>query len=1096
MKISIYIILMVGLVSQYQVAFSQWVCTTPDTSANMIYNLELSKMSIFQPRSFDDVTLRVYYHVIRDSEGGGLYFSEAHVQESFNILQNDFNDYGIYFAWDCEINYIDNNWFRVSNPNLQTYKDSLFNQASNADGIDIFLLRTSTFGGGGYANGVGSESQFFVYGTLSSQTLGLTSVVSHEMGHVLYLWHTHRGCETGNWEFTENYHLDTVNCEVAGDFLCDTPADPLIWGNVNSSCEWNGQPHAGCEPFEPIGNYNPDPTNIMSYTRPNCMISFSDQQVQRMHNSIETLAFLQQCVVNEPFVYENYNCISSPEFSAISCLELIDDLENLLLNYIPTGFELIFGNEKDPNSPTFSEVDPIIAGSGTYYGFFYNPSTDFYGPPSDPLIFIECCGFDDIILTESVVSNDCPELLIDLDSYYNGTPPVGAILIWSTSSDPESDPFPIIDPLLSHEHNTTYYAFYYNEEADCYSDPSTGIEITIQSCCNVTDNVYISGNVNYEVPMSIGGNIVVQDQGTLTITSFLEIGGEKGIIVEDGGKLIIEGPNAVLTVCSPGSNHWDGIVIESGGELQTRGGKILNVKNGIYAENTWTFQTTPFPIIDIQGIEIKGKSFPYSRGITLWGVPAQSLSGIVVDEGFTYGLYLLGGGDIQVITDSEFKNLSFAGVYSAYNNFMISNCSFHNTVQGIYSLENFMGTINDNIFSDLRTGISSWNSQNLIVQSNQMYLNSTPESRGIFLLNSPGTNIAGNGPIEADRYGILAINSPGTEIMENDIQIEDLSSQGPNSIASAIFLVNSSESVVKDNSIKIEKAISGIESNNSNGVHIAGNAIYNSDYQNFGYRAINVVGSMNTTIDFNALRGPFGYGSGIFLQNSAGNTLDCNQAEYFLDGLHINHNSQYQQILGNTLFNGVDLTIRSEIGLQPFHGNLFKGGVARAFGLNTDQIRDSRFFVNSDYDYHIPVNVNSGSTQQWFFDDTDELDYFECPDGTNIPEEWTPFSQDSFDLCQYYQHLKTLDTIKPNKFFLGVFDLWYLSEIRQDFSLPGCILSDPDFQNLCGLQELVDVIIDLEQYGQHELATDSLISYQHQWLETTDSIQRTQLDSL
>ena len=108
------------------------------------------------------------------------------------------------------------------------------------------------------------------------------------MGHVINLWHTHHGCESGGtWEST-----DGSNCSIAGDFVCDTPADPFLSFNVNAStCEWSGV--AGCSPPEPLSAYNPDEKVIMAYTFPGCMGYFTAGQGQRMRNSIASLPYLQ-----------------------------------------------------------------------------------------------------------------------------------------------------------------------------------------------------------------------------------------------------------------------------------------------------------------------------------------------------------------------------------------------------------------------------------------------------------------------------------------------------------------------------------------------------------------------------------------------------------------------------------------------------------------------------------------------------------------------------------------------------------------------------------------------------------------------------------
>ncbi len=699
-----------------------------------------------------------------------------------------------------------------------------------------------------------------------------------------------------------------------------------------------------------------------------------------------------------------------------------------------------------------------------------------------------CEEYDKPILDEISVFNDCPDFFVNLSDFYTGTPPENSILVWSSDPIGWPEPDPIVDPLITLHQNTTYYAYYYNTEKGCYSDPSDGIEVTINFCCDNTDNVYISGNEIYDTPLFVGGNIFIEDQGTLTITSYLEMGEDRRIIVENGGKLVIQGSSAVLTVCNSSTGLWNGIIVMPGGELKTQGGKILNARNGIHAQSDFFSYTIPPPVIDIQGIEIIGNSISETTsGIALFGVTPVNLSEAII-ENFTYGIGLLGGSDgVQRVENSEFNNISYIGIYSIYNDFRIKNCNFKNTNIGIGGLDNNMGTIKGCNFLDLNTGINVMNSKILYISKNDMDLSNVSGSTGIQVHNSYHTWIY-NETIKARRYGILLFNSPTSLIFNNSISKATETGEG-----GAISLVNSSGSFINDNDINIQRGFFGVRCNNSHNTVIKGNNIL-SNTVSLG--SIDLIGSMGVDVISNSVVATQSGNQGIRLSNSAGNEMVCNIIENHGYGLAIQHNSESQLILGNVLNNiNRDLTISSEIGQQPFHGNLFIGGEARASGLNADQIERSIFFVNSDYDYHMPESVTPGN-DFWFVDDTDEMEFYRCPDGTNIPKQWVPFSQDSFDLCQYYQQLKTLDTIKPNKFFLGVFDLLFLSEIRQDFNLPACILLDPDYQNLCGLQELVDVIIDLEQYGQHELATDSLISYQHQWLETTDSIQRTQLDSL
>nr|WP_302850226.1 M43 family zinc metalloprotease [Polaribacter cellanae] len=163
-------------------------------------------------------------------------------------------------------------------------------------------LYDDSVGGGGLANGVGESSEFYVSGSYwkaPNNSLTRSHVISHEMGHVLFLWHTHHGTydEGGN----DNPCPELVNgsnSTTCGDYVTDTPADPYLDFDVNqSTCEWNS---SGADANG--DSYNPDEKNVMSYTDVNCMEYFTEGQGERMRNAINTLPYLKQTVTDNCLV--------------------------------------------------------------------------------------------------------------------------------------------------------------------------------------------------------------------------------------------------------------------------------------------------------------------------------------------------------------------------------------------------------------------------------------------------------------------------------------------------------------------------------------------------------------------------------------------------------------------------------------------------------------------------------------------------------------------------------------------------------------------------------------------------------------------------
>ena len=265
---------------------AQNLCGTPSSSANF----SLNKSSLMRRTTNNNsYCLKVYFHVIRNTNGTGGQ-TVVSLNQAFLILNQDYNPHNISFKWDNFIDYIDNSSY-YTNPSA-----TIFTVNNHSDGIDIYLFDNSA-SGNGLANGVGSSSEFYVSGSFWNppySSLITSHVISHEMGHVLFLWHTHHGIEIGGCPELVN----GSNATTCGDFVTDTPADPHIQFNVNpTNCAWNG---SGTDANGQ--SYNPDTHNIMAYTIPDCMSYFTPLQGLRMRNAISTLPYLMQTVVS--------NCLS------------------------------------------------------------------------------------------------------------------------------------------------------------------------------------------------------------------------------------------------------------------------------------------------------------------------------------------------------------------------------------------------------------------------------------------------------------------------------------------------------------------------------------------------------------------------------------------------------------------------------------------------------------------------------------------------------------------------------------------------------------------------------------------------------------------
>ncbi len=177
--------------------------------------------------------------------------------------------------------------------NDYTGDPSIYEIDPHLDGIDIYLYPQIPAGepqGWSSSQCISNGSALLIAGNfpnLPHIPFYLTSVISHEMGHCLGLFHTnectggggHAGCASENVARTGG----NANCSTAGDYLCDTPADHDMKFSVDAeTCTWDSIVH---DPFGYL--FNPDETNIMGRTNPVCMQGFSPGQRKMMRKFIK-----------------------------------------------------------------------------------------------------------------------------------------------------------------------------------------------------------------------------------------------------------------------------------------------------------------------------------------------------------------------------------------------------------------------------------------------------------------------------------------------------------------------------------------------------------------------------------------------------------------------------------------------------------------------------------------------------------------------------------------------------------------------------------------------------------------------------------------
>lgn len=236
---------------------------------------------------FGRYRVRVFFHIIRTADGGGYdSFPVEDIQLCIQRLNNDYQ-----FATFADItfdyagmDYIDNTEYYNMTSYENLYFSNLMTTNRHPDAIDVYLLPTNT-SIAGIAEGIPGTA-LVIGGSIDFVILGSSSVLSHEMGHCLGLFHTFHGSPS------ESYHscpeLVGSNSTTCGDYVSDTEADPFPLYDHMIGCFWNN-----VDVTDANGNYyHPDPCQIMADVPANCMHTLTEVQGYRVRTHINNTPIL------------------------------------------------------------------------------------------------------------------------------------------------------------------------------------------------------------------------------------------------------------------------------------------------------------------------------------------------------------------------------------------------------------------------------------------------------------------------------------------------------------------------------------------------------------------------------------------------------------------------------------------------------------------------------------------------------------------------------------------------------------------------------------------------------------------------------------
>ncbi len=232
-------------------------------------------------RGAPEILVPITVHVVRQSGGtGGL--SAAQVQQAIDGANQIWLGSGIQFCTPGATRYIDSDSIYFNTDTIAEVNE--LRQMDQVPGtINVYFannLRTEIGALCGISSFTFSSVQGIAVSNSCVPSAGNPSTFAHELAHYFDLYHTHE------MAFGQEC-TDGSNCDVSGDLMCDTPADPNISGEVDPAlCQWGGNEEPPCQSTVP---YAPSARNLLSYSAKTCRDHLTPGQLSHAYATLVNL---------------------------------------------------------------------------------------------------------------------------------------------------------------------------------------------------------------------------------------------------------------------------------------------------------------------------------------------------------------------------------------------------------------------------------------------------------------------------------------------------------------------------------------------------------------------------------------------------------------------------------------------------------------------------------------------------------------------------------------------------------------------------------------------------------------------------------------